>query len=87
LAGIACRAAIQHQPETSCGSSTAPFRCSLPPIPRPVWKLFPGRVAYVWHAALKALAVAGDLEAVDFAIRSQIIWVKQRFALSRCDYR
>jgi hypothetical protein len=41
----------------------------------------------VWHAALKALAVAGDLEAVDFAIRSQIIWVKQRFALSRCDYR
>jgi DNA modification methylase len=50
------------------------------------WKLFPGRVAYVWHAALKAPTVAADLEAAEFAIRSQIIWVKQHFALSRGDY-
>jgi DNA modification methylase len=52
----------------------------------PAWQLFPGRVAYVWHAALKAPAVATDLEAAGFAIRSQIIWVKQHFALSRGDY-
>jgi DNA modification methylase len=52
----------------------------------PAWQLFPGRVAYVWHAALKAPGVATDLEAAGFAIRSQIIWVKQHFALSRGDY-
>ena len=50
------------------------------------WQLFPGAIAYVWHAALKAPAVAADLEAAGFTIRSQIIWVKQYFALSRGDY-
>jgi DNA modification methylase len=50
------------------------------------WKLFPGAIAYVWHAALKAPFVAADLEAAGFAIRSQIIWQKQHFALSRGDY-
>ena len=53
---------------------------------RRAWQLFPGRVAYVWHAALKAPAVAADLEAAGFTIRSQIVWVKQHFALSRGDY-
>lgn len=50
------------------------------------WQLFPGAIAYVWHAALKAPSVAADLEAAGFKIRSQIIWVKQHFALSRGDY-
>jgi DNA modification methylase len=50
------------------------------------WQLFPGAIAYVWHAALKAPAVATDLEAAGFKVRSQIIWVKQHFALSRGDY-
>jgi DNA modification methylase len=50
------------------------------------WQLFPGTIAYVWHAALKASAVAADLEAAGFTIRSQIIWQKQHFALSRGDY-
>ena len=50
------------------------------------WKLFPGAIAYVWHAALKAPVVAADLEAAGFVIRSQIIWQKQHFALSRGDY-
>jgi DNA modification methylase len=50
------------------------------------WRLFPGSVAYVWHAALKAATVAADLESAGFAIRSQIIWVKQHHALSRGDY-
>ena len=52
----------------------------------PAWKLFPGSVAYVWHAALKAPTVAADLEAAGFTIRGQIIWVKQHFALSRGEY-
>ena len=50
------------------------------------WQLFPGAIAYVWHAALKAPTAAADLEAAGFSIRSQIIWVKQHFALSRGDY-
>jgi DNA modification methylase len=50
------------------------------------WKLFTGAIAYVWHAALKAPTVAVDLEAAGFTIRSQIIWQKQHFALSRGDY-
>lgn len=50
------------------------------------WQLFPGAIAYVWHAALKAPAVAADLEAARFTLRGQIIWVKQHFALSRGDY-
>jgi DNA modification methylase len=50
------------------------------------WQLFPGAIAYVWHAALKAPAVAAHLQAAGFAIRSQIIWSKSHFALSRGDY-
>jgi hypothetical protein len=50
------------------------------------WRLFLGAIAYVWCAALKAPIVAADLEAAGFTIRSQIIWVKQHFALSRGDY-
>jgi DNA modification methylase len=43
-------------------------------------------VAYVWHAGLYAGEVASSLERCEFAIRSQIIWVKQHFALSRGHY-
>jgi DNA modification methylase len=50
------------------------------------YKLFPGDIAYVWHAGLHAAEVARGLEAADFRIRSQIIWAKQHFALSRGDY-
>ena len=50
------------------------------------YQLFPGDVAYVWHAGLKAGTVAESLEAADFQIRSQIIWRKQHFALSRGHY-
>ena len=50
------------------------------------YRLFTGDVAYVWHAGLHAGEVARGLEAADFRIRSQIIWAKQHFALSRGDY-
>jgi hypothetical protein len=50
------------------------------------YRLFPGDVAYVWHAGLHAAEVARGLEACGFRIRSQIIWAKQHFALSRGDY-
>lgn len=53
---------------------------------RDAWALFPGDVAYVWHAGRYASTVQASLEASDFVIRSQIIWAKDRFALSRSDY-
>jgi DNA modification methylase len=53
---------------------------------RDAWALFPGDVAYVWHAGTHAGTVIESLEAAGFAIRSQIIWAKSRFVLSRGDY-
>ena len=53
---------------------------------REAWALFPGDAAYVWHAGLYAGVVADSLAACDFILRSQIIWAKDRFALSRGDY-
>jgi DNA modification methylase len=53
---------------------------------REAWALFPGEVAYVWHAGVHARAVAESLEACGFQVRSQIIWVKPRFVLGRGDY-
>lgn len=53
---------------------------------REAWALFPGDVAYVWHGALHAATVADSLTAAGFAIRSQIIWAKDRLVLSRGDY-
>ena len=50
------------------------------------WSLFPGDVAYVWHGGLHAGTVAESLKQTGFAIRSQIVWAKDRFALSRGHY-
>lgn len=53
---------------------------------REAWQLFPGDVAYVWHASLHCRNVADSLEACGFVLRSLLIWVKPNFALSRGDY-
>jgi DNA modification methylase len=50
------------------------------------WKLFLGDVAYVYHAGVFASTVQQSLERAGFAIRAQIIWAKDRLALSRGDY-
>ena len=50
------------------------------------WALFPGDVVYLWHAGIHAGEVAGGLESCGFEIRSQIVWVKQHFAISRGAY-
>ena len=50
------------------------------------WALFPGSVAYVWHAGKFAALVQSSLERSEFDVRAQIIWAKDRFALSRGDY-
>jgi DNA modification methylase len=53
---------------------------------RDAWALFPGDVAYVWHAGLFAGTVADSLIACDFTLRSQIVWGKSNFAIGRGDY-
>jgi DNA modification methylase len=50
------------------------------------WRLFPGDVAYIWHAGLKASIVQASLEQAGFVMRAQIVWAKDRLALSRGDY-
>lgn len=53
---------------------------------REAWALSPAKVAYVWHAGRFASTVQDSLEACGFEIRSQIIWHKTRFAISRGHY-
>lgn len=53
---------------------------------RDAWALFPGDVAYVWHAGLYAGTVGDSLIACDFQLRSQIIWAKSVMVMSRGDY-
>jgi len=53
---------------------------------RAAWALFPGDVAYVWHAGVHSRTVIESLEAAGFAVRSQIVWAKPRFVLGRGDY-
>ena len=53
---------------------------------REAWALFPGDVAYVWHAGNKAQIAAEALEVVGFEIRTQIIWAKNRHVIGRGHY-
>jgi DNA modification methylase len=50
------------------------------------WALFPGDVAYVWHAGLHAASVAQSLASCDLIVRTQIIWNKSSMLLGRGDY-
>lgn len=50
------------------------------------WRLFPGEVAYIWHASLTNDIVIQSLEAADFERRAHIIWRKPHFQISRGHY-
>jgi DNA modification methylase len=50
------------------------------------WALFPGNIAYVWHAALQTPTFAESLIREGFSIRAQIIWAKERLVIGRGDY-
>jgi DNA modification methylase len=50
------------------------------------WALFPGDVAYVWHAGRHAAEVQMSLETAGFTMRCQIIWAKNNIAIGRGDY-
>ena len=48
--------------------------------------LFPGAVAYVWHASSFTDVVMDGLRRAGFEVKQQIIWNKNVHALSRSDY-
>jgi DNA modification methylase len=73
VAGKGCKAAGKVQNDGRINWSDA-------------WDLFPGSVAYVWHAGRFASEVDWSLHEAGFETISQIIWAKQHFALSRGDY-
>jgi DNA modification methylase len=50
------------------------------------WALFPGDVAYVWHAGVKSAEVQQSLEACGFQVRAQIIWAKHQSVIGRGHY-
>jgi len=50
------------------------------------YQLFPGHVAYVWHAGVFAADLALHLRNAQFKIRSQIVWRKPNFVISRGHY-
>jgi DNA modification methylase len=50
------------------------------------YALFPGNIAYIWHASLFGSTVQQSIERSGFELRSQIIWAKSRFAISRGHY-
>lgn len=53
---------------------------------REAWALFPGNVAYVWHAHAASADVIASLSACKLLIRAAIVWVKTRAALGRGNY-
>jgi len=53
---------------------------------REAWALFPGDVAYVWHASMFTHTVLESLESCGFEHRAMIIWGKERFTLGRGHY-
>jgi DNA modification methylase len=53
---------------------------------REAWGLFPGAVAYIWHAGNKSHVVAQSLLESSFDLRAQIIWAKSQFVIGRGHY-
>lgn len=53
---------------------------------REAWALFPGDVAYVWHADRMVSTVADSLAHCGFEMRSLIVWSKSQFVIGRGDY-
>jgi DNA modification methylase len=53
---------------------------------REAWALFPGDVAYVWHAMLYAGTVFQSLEICGFRVRAEIVWAKSQLVMSRGHY-
>lgn len=81
-AGWRQKAGIKHCENNSVGAVTNDDRADW----REAWALFPGDVAYVWHAGNMAHVVAESLLSCELLIRAQIIWTKNQGVISRGDY-
>jgi len=53
---------------------------------REAWALFPGDVAYVWHADVHSPTVAESLAECGFEMRALICWAKDRLVIGRGHY-
>ena len=53
---------------------------------REAWALFPGDVAYIWHAGAHSPTVAESLHSVGFETRNLIIWAKNHMVIGRGHY-
>lgn len=53
---------------------------------REAWALFPGEVAYVWHAGVHSPVVAESLAECGFEMRALIVWAKDRLVIGRGHY-
>jgi DNA modification methylase len=53
---------------------------------RETWALFPGDVAYVWHAGKFSDVVMASLRASGFEICQQLVWNKSVMVMGRSDY-
>lgn len=53
---------------------------------RATWALFPGDIAYVYHASVRTAEVVASLRAVGFEVRQILVWVKSRHAIGRGHY-
>lgn len=55
---------------------------------REAWALFPGDVAYIWHADKKGVGVGVGVGLMEqgFDLRAMIIWAKSQFVIGRGDY-
>lgn len=50
------------------------------------YKLFPGHVAYVWHAGRHATEIVVNLRDAGFEVRTQVIWRKPQIVFGRGHY-
>jgi DNA modification methylase len=50
------------------------------------WALFPGEVAYVWHADRFSPLIARNLESCKFEMRALIVWAKSNMVIGRGHY-
>ncbi len=71
-----------HSGGTATGKVTNDDRADW----REAWELFPGKVAYVWHAALATSVVGDSLEACGLIPRNLIVWAKSALVIGRGHY-
>jgi DNA modification methylase len=53
---------------------------------REAWALFPGDVAYVWHADVQSPIVAASLVSCNFEMRALVVWAKDALVVGRGHY-